>query len=91
MPEPLSETSALTNQKPGKLDTELMKNRRKYNKTSVGCVKLGKILNLSTRLSLGYFENLLPASKGLKGVPNFFDHLIFVSKPYIPILKRLPI
>ena len=66
-----------------------MKNRRKYNKTSVGGVKLGKILNLSTRLSLGYFENLLPASKGLKGVPNFFDHLIFVSIPYIPNLRPL--
>ena len=48
-----------------------------------------KILNLSTRLSQGYFENLLPASKGLKGVPNFFYHLIFVSKPYIPNLRPL--
>ena len=33
------------------------------NKTSVGSVKLGKALDLGTRLSPGYFGNLLPTGR----------------------------
>ena len=32
---------------------------------------------------------MLDRVKGWGGVPNFLDHLIFVSKPYIPNLRPL--
>ena len=57
-------------------------------KTSVGSVKLGKALDFSTRLS--YSRNVLPLIDRVKGgVPNFIDHLIFVSKPYTPNLRHI--
>ena len=63
--------------------------KKKGHKTSVGSVKLGKALDFSTRLS--YSRNVLPLIDRVKGggVPNFLDHLIFVSKPCIPNLRPL--